>query len=30
MKIGLPEIWSFGVVIFTILFMIVYFGAAAK
>jgi hypothetical protein len=30
MKIGLPELWSFGVVIFTILFMIVYFGAAAK
>jgi hypothetical protein len=30
MKIGPPEIWSFGVVIFTILFMLVYFGAAAK
>jgi hypothetical protein len=30
MKIGLPEIWTFGVVIFTILFMMVYFGAAAK
>jgi hypothetical protein len=30
MKLGLPEIWTFGVVIFTILFMIVYFGAAAK
>lgn len=30
MKIGLPEIWSFGVVIFTILFMAVYFGAAAR
>jgi hypothetical protein len=28
MKIGLPEIWSFGAVIFTILFMLVYFGGA--
>ncbi len=30
MKIGLPEIWTFGTVIFTILFMLVYFGAAAR
>jgi hypothetical protein len=30
MKIGLPEIWTFGTVIFTILFMLVYFGGAAK
>lgn len=30
MKIGLPEIWTFGTVIFTILFMLVYFGAIAK
>jgi hypothetical protein len=30
MKIGPPEIWSFGVVIFTILFMIVYFGGTGK
>jgi hypothetical protein len=30
MKIGLPEIWTFGCVIFTILFMIVYFGAVAR
>ena len=28
MKFGLPEIWTFGTVIFTILFMLVYFGAA--
>jgi hypothetical protein len=28
MKIGLPEIWSFGTIIFTILFMLVYFGGA--
>lgn len=30
MKFGLPEIWTFGTIIFTILFMLVYFGAAAK
>ena len=30
MKIGMPEIWTFGTVIFTILFMLVYFGGAAK
>lgn len=30
MKIGLPEIWTFGIVIFTIVFMWIYFGAAAK
>jgi hypothetical protein len=30
MKIGLPEIWTFGTVIFTIIFMLVYFGAVAK
>jgi hypothetical protein len=28
MKLGLPEIWTFGTIIFTILFMLVYFGAA--
>lgn len=30
MKIGLPEVWSFGVVLFTILFMMLYFGWLAK
>ena len=30
MKIGLPEYWTFGTVIFTILFMWVYFGVIAK
>ena len=30
MKIGLPEIWTFGVIIFTILFIFVYFGVIAK
>lgn len=30
MKIGLPEVWSFGAVLFTILFMLVYFGWLAK
>lgn len=30
MKIGLPEIWTFGSVIFTILFIWVYFGIIAK
>jgi hypothetical protein len=30
MKFGLPEIWTFGVVIFTIVFMWIYFGAVAK
>jgi hypothetical protein len=27
MKIGLPEIWTFGSIIFTIAFMLIYFGA---
>ncbi len=30
MRIGLPEIWTFGSIIFTILFMFVYFGALAR
>ncbi len=30
MKIGLPEIWTFGTIIFTILFMLIYFGALAR
>jgi hypothetical protein len=30
MKIGLPEIWTFGTIIFTIVFMLIYFGAVAK
>jgi hypothetical protein len=30
MKIGLPEIWTFGSIIFTILFMWVYFGQIAR
>ena len=30
MKIGLPEIWTFGSLIFTILFIWVYFGVIAK
>jgi hypothetical protein len=30
MRIGLPEIWTFGSIIFTILFMLVYFGVIAK
>lgn len=30
MRIGLPEIWTFGVIVFTILFMFVYFGVIAK
>ena len=29
MKIGLPEIWTFGTIIFTIIFMLVYFGGVA-
>jgi len=29
-KIGLPEIWTFGTIIFTILFMLIYFGAIAR
>jgi Na+/proline symporter len=29
-KIGLPEVWTFGTVILTILFMTIYFGALAK
>jgi hypothetical protein len=28
MKIGLPELWTFGTVVFTILFMLIYFGGA--
>jgi len=28
-KVGLPEIWTFGVVLFTIVFMVVYFGHVA-
>ena len=30
MKIGLPEIWTFGTIIFTIVFMLIYFGRVAK
>jgi hypothetical protein len=30
MRIGPPEIWTFGSIIFTILFMFVYFGVIAK
>jgi hypothetical protein len=30
MKIGLPEIWTFGTILFTILFMWVYFGVIAR
>ena len=30
MKIGLPEVWTFGSIIFTIVFMLIYFGAVAK
>jgi hypothetical protein len=30
MKIGLPEIWTFGSIIFTILFMWAYFGVIAR
>jgi hypothetical protein len=30
MKIGLPEIWTFGSIIFTLLFMWVYFGIIAR
>ncbi len=30
MKIGLPEIWTFGSILFTILFMLVYFGIVAR
>jgi hypothetical protein len=30
MRIGLPELWAFGCVIFTILFMLVYFGTQLK
>ena len=30
MKIGLPEIWTFGSIIFTILFLYVYFGIIAR
>jgi hypothetical protein len=28
MKIGLPEVWTFGSIIFTIVFMLIYFGVA--
>ena len=28
MKIGLPEVWAFGSIIFTIVFMLIYFGGA--
>lgn len=30
MRIGPPEIWTFGSIIFTIVFMFVYFGVIAK
>ncbi len=30
MKIGLPEIWTFGSILFTILFILVYFGWLAN
>jgi hypothetical protein len=30
MKIGLPELWTFGSILFTILFIYVYFGIIAK
>ena len=30
MKIGLPEIWTFGSIIFTILFIWVYFWIIAR
>jgi hypothetical protein len=30
MKIGLAELWAFGSVIFTIVFMIVVFGGVAR
>jgi hypothetical protein len=30
MKIGLPEIWTIGVILFTLVFMYVYFGIIAK
>ena len=30
MKIGHPEIWTFGSIIFTILFIWVYFGIIAR
>jgi hypothetical protein len=30
MKIGLPELWTFGSIIFTIVFMLIYFGGGAK
>jgi hypothetical protein len=30
MKIGLPEIWTFGTVIFTLVFMWIYFGVIAR
>lgn len=30
MKIGLAEIWAFGTVIFTIIFMLIFFGNVAR
>jgi hypothetical protein len=30
MKIGPPEIWTFGSIIFTLLFMWIYFGIIAR
>jgi hypothetical protein len=30
MRVGLPEIWTFGVIVFTILFMLIYFGAIGR
>jgi hypothetical protein len=30
MKIGLPEIWTFGVILFTIVFIYIYFGIIAR
>lgn len=30
MKVGLPEAWAFGSILFTIAFMLVYFGVIAR
>jgi hypothetical protein len=30
MKFGLPEIWTFGSIVFTLIFMYVYFGIIAR
>jgi hypothetical protein len=30
MKIGLPEIWTFGSILFALVFMWVYFGVIAR